>query len=230
MVKLTIVGRVSEGLPLAQGPRYVNNEENESFSLYKQQGELILKEISRGALPHPKMTIRVDHQYCFIYLVENGIACIALSDSSYPRKLVFHYLQDLQKELQKFDSSLVEKITRPYSFVGFDSVIGNIRKQYIDTRTQANLSKLNANRKQDLDIVTENLTEILSRRRNSVLHEITSSSPSSTPRPVSSIWGSPRLEVIAVKWTPITIILVVLVVVSWASLIMADSIVISSLY
>ena len=48
-----------------------------------------------------------------------------------------------------------------------DSVIGNIRKQYIDTRTQANLSKLNANRKQDLDIVTENLSEILARRRNS---------------------------------------------------------------
>ncbi|PON31970.1 Longin domain containing protein [Parasponia andersonii] len=233
MVKLTMVGRVSEGLPLAQGTRYVSNEENESLSFYKQQGELILKEISRGALPHSKMTIRVDHQYCFNYLVENGIACIALSDSSYPRKLVFHYLQDLQKELQKFDSSLVEKITRPYSFVGFESVIGNIRKQYIDTRTQANLSKLNANRKQDLDIVTENLTEILSRRRNSVLHEITSSSsssPSSTPRAVSSIWGSPRLEVIAMKWTPITIILVVLVVVSWASLIMADSIVISSLY
>ena len=53
------------------------------------------------------------------YLVENGIAFITLSDSSYPRKLVFHYLQDLQKEFQKFDSNLIQKITRPYSFVGF---------------------------------------------------------------------------------------------------------------
>ncbi|XP_062076130.1 25.3 kDa vesicle transport protein SEC22-1 [Humulus lupulus] len=226
MVKVTIVGRVREGLPLAQGPRYVNKEENESFSFNKQQGELILKEISRGALPHSKMTIRVDHQYCFNYLVENGIAFITLFDSSYPRKLAFHYLQDLQKEFQKFDSNLIEKITRPYSFIGFDSVIVNIRKQYIDTRTQANLSKLNANRKQDLDIVTENMTEILERRRISELHEM-KSSPPSTPRVVSSIWGSSHLEVIALKWTPITIVLVVLVVVSWASLIMTDSIIIS---
>lgn len=49
-----------------------------------------------------------------------------------------------------------------------DTIIGNVRKQYIDTRTQANLSKLNANnRNQHLDIVTENLTDILVRRRNS---------------------------------------------------------------
>lgn len=51
-----------------------------------------------------------------------------------------------------------------------DSIIGNIRKQYIDTRTQANLSKLNANRQQDLDIPTQNLAEILARRRNSGKH------------------------------------------------------------
>lgn len=48
-----------------------------------------------------------------------------------------------------------------------DGVIGNIRKQYIDTRTQVNLSKLNANRKQDLDIATENLSEIIERWRYS---------------------------------------------------------------
>lgn len=53
------------------------------------------------------------------YLVENGIAFITLCDSSYPRKLAFYYLQDLQKEFDKFDSSLIAKITRPYSFVKF---------------------------------------------------------------------------------------------------------------
>lgn len=60
MVKLTIVGRVSDGLALAQGPRY-GNEENDSFLFYKQQGEFILEEISRGALAPSKMTILVDH-------------------------------------------------------------------------------------------------------------------------------------------------------------------------
>lgn len=66
MVKLTIVGRVDDGLPLARGTRYVD-QENESFSYYKQQGDLLLKDISKGALPLSKMTIRVDPHYCFKY-------------------------------------------------------------------------------------------------------------------------------------------------------------------
>jgi vesicle transport protein SEC22 len=47
---------------------------------------------------------------------------MTLCDSSYPRKLAFHYLQDLQKEFERLDNSLVEKITRPYSFVKFGNL------------------------------------------------------------------------------------------------------------
>lgn len=65
MVKLTIVGRVNDGLPIAQGLRYMN-EENDNFLWYKQQGEFILTEISRGALPTSRMAIRIDH-HCFKY-------------------------------------------------------------------------------------------------------------------------------------------------------------------
>ncbi|CAK7337275.1 unnamed protein product [Dovyalis caffra] len=242
-----MVGRVSDGLPLAQGPRYVN-EENDNFLCYKQQGEFILREISRGDLTPTKMTIRIDH-HSFNYLIENGVCFMTLCDSSYPRKLAFHYLQDLQKEFEKFHHSLlIQKISRPYSFVKFgklynptllngachiymhgklavgvlgasvqikgknykqnvfvlatcvqlwsaDGVIGNIRKQYIDTRTQTNLSKLNANRKKDLEIITEHISEILQRKRNS---EISERLPE-TPRTVSPIWSSPLLEVCSIN-------------------------------
>ncbi|KAL6321602.1 hypothetical protein AAG906_025434 [Vitis piasezkii] len=191
MVKLTIVGRVSDGLPLAQGLRYQNDEENENFLCYKQQAEFILKEISRGALSPSKMTIHIDHYHCFNYLVENGHCFITLCDSSYPRKLAFHYLQDLQKEFEKFDIGLMEKITKPYSFVRFDGIIGNIRKQYIDTRTQANLSKLNANRGQDLDIIAKHMSEIIQKGPKSEISE----RMSVTPRTVSPIWSSPFLKV-----------------------------------
>lgn len=66
MVKLTIVGRANDGLPLAQGLRYVN-EENGYLSRYRQQAEFILQEISQGALTPSMMTILIDH-YCFKYL------------------------------------------------------------------------------------------------------------------------------------------------------------------
>ncbi|KAL5744587.1 hypothetical protein ACOSP7_027462 [Xanthoceras sorbifolium] len=223
MVKLTIVGRVRDGLPLAEGPRYLNQENDNFSSFYKQQAEFILKEISRGALAPTKMIIRVDH-HSFHYLMENGICFITLCDSSYPRKLAFHYLKDLQKEFQKFDnSSLIDKITRPYSFVKFESIIGNTRKLYIDTRTQANLSKLNAKRRQDLDIVIEDMSQIVERRR---ILDISERMLRSTPEPASSVWGSRRLEVIALKWTPITIIVFVAAVLLWGSLVLSDTIII----
>ncbi|XP_041006816.1 25.3 kDa vesicle transport protein isoform X2 [Juglans microcarpa x Juglans regia] len=216
MVKLTIVGRVRDGLPLAQGPRYLgitdHGQENDNFSCYKQQAELLLRGISRGdQLAPSKMTIRLDHGQCF-------------------KKLAFHYLQDLHQEFIKtFDNSHIEKITRPYSFVKFDSIIGNIRKRYIDTRTQANLSKLSANRKQDLDIVTKHVSEILecSRQNSDQIPERILIM--GTPPTPSSIWGSSRLQVIALKWTPITIIVVVAVVLLWASFILTDNFIISSL-
>ncbi|KAL3524265.1 hypothetical protein ACH5RR_017099 [Cinchona calisaya] len=218
MVKLTIVGRVSDGLPLAQCPRYVNDEEeNDNFSTYKQQGEFILKEISRAALPLTNMTIRVDH-HCFNYIVENGICFMSLCDSSYPRKLVNYYLQELAKEYQKFDSRLIERITKPYSFVGFGSIIGNIRRHYVDTRTQTNLAKLNAKCQQNLDFMTEDLSQIVKRRnRSEMLDRITQA-----PEHISQIWGSKNLEIIALKWTPITILTFVGAILLWTSLIFRD--------
>ncbi|KAK6936856.1 Longin domain [Dillenia turbinata] len=119
MVKLTMVGRVSDGLPIAQATRYLD-EENDNFLYYKQQAEFILKEISMGSLPSSKMTIRVDHQYSFNYLVRGGFCFITLCGSSYPRKLAFLFLHDLHKQIQKFDVCLIAKITKPYSFVGFE--------------------------------------------------------------------------------------------------------------
>ncbi|QCE08213.1 vesicle transport protein SEC22 [Vigna unguiculata] len=65
MVKITIVGRMSDGLPLAQGLRYMN-EEYAYLSCYKQQAQFILQEISRGALTASKMTIHVNN-FCFKY-------------------------------------------------------------------------------------------------------------------------------------------------------------------
>ncbi|KAK5777986.1 hypothetical protein PVK06_045953 [Gossypium arboreum] len=229
MVKLTIVGRVKDGLPLAQEARYMNNETTTSHNLssnYKQQAEFLLNEISKGALPLPSMTIRVDH-HSFNYLVVNGICFITLCDSSYPRKLAFNYLQDLQKEFDKFDNGLIYKITKPYSFVKFDSIISSIRKQYIDTRTQANLSKLNANRHRELDIVTGNMSDIVERRRNSEILETPAANY--TPQSSSLLWGSPRLEAIALIWTPIAIITVIAWILLWVSLVFTDDYLISTL-
>ncbi|PHU22973.1 hypothetical protein BC332_08080 [Capsicum chinense] len=263
MVKVTIIGRVSDGMPLAQGPRHVVHEENDVLTTYKQQAEFILKEISLKALPSSKMTILVDHHcfkyfyplinfyisflyayfvlcilpgVCFTfhnylfkmclyfatpyfsYMVENGICYLTLCESSYPRKLAFHYLQDLQQELERLDRNLTDRIRKPYTFIKLDTIIGNIRKQYVDTRTQANLSKLNARCQKDLNIGTEELSLITERRRRVEMVERMMEAHIST----SPVWDSKRLEIIALKWTPITILLVVASVLLWTGLVLQD--------
>ena len=79
MVKITIVARVRDGLPLAQGlVRYLDKEINQGILCnYKQQAEFILQEISIGALPPSKMTILIDHhslKYPFSFLLSTLIA------------------------------------------------------------------------------------------------------------------------------------------------------------
>lgn len=203
-------------MPLAQNPRFVQ-EENDVLTTYKQQAEFLLKEISLRALPSSKMTILVDH-HCFNYIVENGICFLTLCESSYPRKLAFHYLEDLHQEFERLDKSLTDRITKPYTFIKLDTIIANIRKQYVDTRTQANLSKLNADRQKDLDIGTDELSLITERRRRLERMERLMVAHRST----SPIWESKRLEIIALKWTPITILLVVAAVLLWTGLILQD--------
>ncbi|MFS7958599.1 putative Longin domain-containing protein [Helianthus anomalus] len=208
MVKLTLVGRVHDGLPLSQGLVY-----DEDDIVYKKHAEFLLHEISLDALPPSTTTIFL-HNHCFNYMVRNGVCFITLCDVSYPRKLAFHYLQDLQKEFDKVDPQLVNQIIKPYGFVKFDNIICNIRRQYIDTRTQANLSKLNADHKQELDVLTEDMSLVVERRRRSDMIERMKNAHKST----SPVWESKTLEVIAVKWTPITIIFVVALVLLWSSL------------
>ncbi|XP_010667564.2 25.3 kDa vesicle transport protein SEC22-1 [Beta vulgaris subsp. vulgaris] len=220
MVKLTIIGRIRDGMPLTQGLRYVNEDYN-NIPFYKQHAEFILKEISRGSLAlNPKMTIRLDHQHSFNCLVDSGVCFITLCDSSYPRTLAFHYLEDLRHELEKFQGDqLVENITRPYSFVKFDSVISSIRKQYVDTRTQANIKKLHANSGQELNIIVESLSTVVKNRKQLDYRE----KVVMAPQAVSPMWSSRRLKIIALKWTPIGIaITVVVTLLLWASLVMAN--------
>ncbi|XP_038875892.1 25.3 kDa vesicle transport protein [Benincasa hispida] len=221
MVKLTMVGRVRDGLPIAQGIRYIN-EENDDVLGYKKQAEFILKEISRGTLSSSKMAILM-HHHCFIYLVENGVCYMTLCDSSYPRKLALHYLQDLQKEVGEFEYALINKLIKPYSLTQFDGIISNIRKQYIDTRTQANLCKLNANRRQaDPDMLTCSLSEILERRRKLDMVERSMCNNTNSQGASSSIWGSPCLQEIGLKWTPMVVTFGVVLIILWASFLLFD--------
>ncbi|XP_051142519.1 25.3 kDa vesicle transport protein isoform X1 [Andrographis paniculata] len=236
MVRLTIVGRVSDGMPLARGARYVNEGSDDVLS-YNEKGEFLLREISRGALPSSRMTIFLD-QYYFNYLVDNGICFMGLCDALYPRRLAFHYLQDLQREFSKFDVKLTERIIKPYSFVKFDGVIGNIRRKYIDTRTQANIAKINSDSFIEDNVASESFSQVVKQREQFGMDFIDLCKLSLVMSNLfdekfflllllwtemfermskahlhpSPIWCSKTLEVFAVKWMPLGLMVAVIFV------------------
>ncbi|CAI9270301.1 unnamed protein product [Lactuca saligna] len=74
--------------------------------------------------------------------------------------------------------------------LGNDNIICNIRRQYTDTRTQANLWKLKSNHKQELHVHTEQMSLVVEwRRRSDMLERMMKAHKSAFP-----VWGFETLE------------------------------------
>jgi vesicle transport protein SEC22 len=57
------------------------------------------------------------------YIIETGVCYLTMCDKSYPKKLAFQYLEDLQREFDKQNRSQIETVARPYAFIKFGKVI-----------------------------------------------------------------------------------------------------------
>lgn len=53
------------------------------------------------------------------YLIEKGVCYLVLCEGSFPKKLAFAYLEDLQGEFHEQHGRKVPTVSRPYSFIEF---------------------------------------------------------------------------------------------------------------
>jgi hypothetical protein len=97
------------------------------------------------------------------YLIEFGVCYLTLCEKSYPKKLAFTYLEELQKEFHEKYGQEVGTVARPYAFVKFDSFIQKTKRQYKDARAQRNLQKLNDDLHDVTRIMTKNIQDVLGR-------------------------------------------------------------------
>ncbi|XP_006846939.3 25.3 kDa vesicle transport protein, partial [Amborella trichopoda] len=165
MAKLTLIRRVSDGLPLAQSfPP--SKEEKDGLLFYREQGDLVMAEISRRAPEASRMSIRIDH-HCFNFIIEDGVCYMALFDAYYPRKLAFHYLEDLHRDCHNSYGPVMHTIANPHALSRIEFIINGIRKLYLDTRTQANLAKLKAGGGQIQEIPTQDISDFLFSQKES---------------------------------------------------------------
>ncbi|KAJ3205796.1 SNAP receptor [Dinochytrium kinnereticum] len=159
-VKSTIIARVADGLPLAAS---MDDEESEDLTDYKNQAKQLFKRLSPDS--DQRCSIETG-PFVFHYLIEFGVCYLTLCDRSYPKKLAFSYLEEIQKEFQEKYGNEVGTVARPYAFVKFDTYIQKSKKQYKDTRTQRNIHKLNDDLQDVTRIMTKNIHEVLGRGEN----------------------------------------------------------------
>ncbi|KAI3948208.1 hypothetical protein MKX01_014807 [Papaver californicum] len=158
MVKLTMIARVTHGLPLVEGLDDVHSLQDADF--YKHQAKALFKNLSSGQNDASRMSIETD-SYVFHRIIEGHVCCLIMCDRSYPKKLAFQYLEDLRNEFERVNGNQIETAARAYAFIKFDTFIQKTKKLYLDTSTQRNLAKLNDELFEVHQIMTRNVQEVL---------------------------------------------------------------------
>uniref|UniRef100_A0A8R7TTE8 Longin domain-containing protein n=1 Tax=Triticum urartu TaxID=4572 RepID=A0A8R7TTE8_TRIUA len=125
MVKLTMIARITDGLPLAEG--LDDGRDLKDADFYKQQAKLLFKNLSKGQHESSRLSIETGPYY-FHYIIESRVCYLTMCDRSYPKKLAFQYLEDLKNEFERVNGSQIETAARPYAFIKF----GMVLRSYMD--------------------------------------------------------------------------------------------------
>jgi vesicle transport protein SEC22 len=93
-----------------------------------------------------------------------------LCEKNYSKRLAYSYLEDIAQEFHSQHGKRVNTVTRPYTFIEFDTYIQKAKKVFTDSRSRRNLNTIN-NQLQDVQrIMVQNIDDVL--QRGTVLSEL----------------------------------------------------------
>lgn len=159
MVLMTMIARVADGLPLAAS---VQEEEQTGRSLleYQAQAKQLFRRMNSNT---PTRGSLETGPYLFHYYVERGVCYLVLCEKSFSKRQAFAYLEELQTEFAMQYGQKFGTVSRPYSFIEFDTFIQKTKKSYMDSRSRRNFGQLN-NELQDVQrIMVQNIDDVLTR-------------------------------------------------------------------
>ena len=105
-------------------------------------------------------------------MIDNGICYLTLTDKTYPKRLVFLFLEEIAKE---FIDSLkeehgddnwrnsVETVGRQYAYIKFDRVIQKKRREFADPNSNINSKKINDDLQSIQHIMRKTIDDVLDR-------------------------------------------------------------------
>lgn len=214
MVRLTLISRMHDGLPLAEG---LDTEKDLEIDSYKSQAKSLFKQFAAQPQQTPRLSVEITGgKYMFHYLIEQGVIFLTLTDKGYPKKLAFQYLEELNSEFGRLYGGQVEAVSRPYAFIKFDTFIQKTKKLYMDTRTQRNLAKLTDELGDVHSILTRNIQEVLGQGEKLDHMSKTASALSSEAKQYHFKAKDLHRQALIRKYVPLIVVVLVVLLVLWA--------------
>lgn len=159
MVHMTMIARVTDGLPLAASMQE-DQHMGKDLVEYQQQAKRLFKTLTSTS---PIKCSIESGAYLFHYIIEQDVCFLTLCDRSFNKKLAYSFLEDLSQEFYNMYGHKISTASRPYSFIEFDTYIQKAKKKFTDTRGHRNLSNLNSELQDVQRIMVQNIDDVLQR-------------------------------------------------------------------
>jgi len=193
---LTFVARLSDGLPLVAS--FANTTEN--LELQKKQAKEILRNLNTNGRSVAKMSIETTGNTIFHYLIHNNACYLTLTESSYPKRLVFLYLEEIADCFIEFllktkgdqYHQVIETTARPYAFIQADPIIQRKQREFIDPKSTSNSNKLNQDLSDIHSIMRQNINQVLDRGEK--LEQVSQISSDLMDESKKFKWGAKKLS------------------------------------
>ncbi|KAG6801928.1 vesicle-trafficking protein SEC22b-B isoform X1 [Apis laboriosa] len=166
MVLLTMIARIIDGLPLA-ATMQEDEQTGRSILEYQNQAKMLFRRL--GPQSPTRCTIETG-PYLFHYLIENDVCYLVLCEKNYSKRIAYSYLEDIAQEFHSLYGRRVNSVTRPYSFIEFNTYIQKAKKVFLDGRSRRNMNALNSQLQDVQRIMVQNIDDVL--QRGTVLSEL----------------------------------------------------------
>ena len=168
---LTFISRASDGLILSET---WDSGQSDALTVYKQQAKKILAKLKNAPSKCSVDGGTAASPVLFHYNVDHGICYLCLAGKSFPKRLAFAFLEEIQRafveELKRHYGtgsvdywSQIETIQKPYFFITFDRTVQRKRSEFRDPNSTSAIAKLNEGLAEVNTIVRKSMEEMLAR-------------------------------------------------------------------
>merc|ERR1712038_456409 len=116
---MTFIARVADGLPLAASMQE-DEQTGRNLLEYQNQAKQLFRKMNAGS---PDKGSLETGPYLFHYMIDRGVCTLILCEKTFSKRLAFAYIEDINNEFFSQYGNRVDTVSRPYSFIEFDTYI-----------------------------------------------------------------------------------------------------------